>query len=218
MDYDIPDSNVDKFMMMVRTMTKPCGIDKIPELMEAVEFLSDAVDRHMTNKDKAKKQGKSVIHNDRKVFIAIFKRRYLELFDLSYDRLITHVDGKNIAAANTLLKKHGFSCDDYLKWYFETFLTENEKFAPGNINQCCSQTFLHKFITLNKEERDTRRKKKFAENESNALLNRARKLIRETDDVDVLKKLRDAIQSFKANDIMLTEFRKIVNEIEGTEG
>ena len=211
--HPVPENNVEKFMAMVGTLAGVMGIDDIPEVSHYVDLLGEAAARHVfETHHKISPQKK--VHNDRKRFIMIFKRRYQELLDLEYKK-VTPVDGKLIHQANKELMKHNFTPDEFLQWVFEEFLVENPHFRPPTIKSVCGQYCLHNFLNEKKELRDAKKRKELDKKAGMDLIQRARGLKRiEGFSKKDNQKISKALKDYGERRIMLSELRKVVEEFE----
>jgi hypothetical protein len=209
----IPENNIEKFMGMVWVLTDAFGINDIPDILHYVELLSESTTRYVfesTHNSAPKKTS----HDSRKRFIAIFKARYAESYDLEYVKTITPIEAKLVNQLNKTLKESGFTTDDYLEWLFNDFLEENEKFRPPTIKMSCSQFIIHKFIVDNAELKETRKNKEIEKKISLDLISRARVLLRGGLPKDDDKKTREILKEYGDRNIMLAEFKTYVEELE----
>lgn len=209
----VSENREQRFMGVVYVLANEFGIDDIPSIYHHVELLGQAVARHVFEQNHKMSPQKKV-HSDRKRFIAIFKRRYIESYDLEYTRKVTPVEGKQINQANKMLLGDGFTPDEYLEWLFDDFLVENPKFSPPTIKSSCSHFTLHQFLVANKERRVAKKRQEQDRISGMDLITRARGLLRGELEAGEIKKLKDALKSYSEKDIMLSEFRKIVEAIE----
>lgn len=211
----VPEDNVDRFMGTVWSLVGPFGIDEVPEVYHYVELLGQAVERHAFERTHKMSPQKKV-HADRSQFIAIFKQRYLQLTDLEYKRRITPVEGKMVHQVNKTLQKHGFESADYLKWLFEDyFLDEGREFVPPTLRQILADYFVHKFIVKNRELAVERRQVEVKRKDATDLANRARVLMRsEGVSSEDKKRLQESVKRYGSGDIMISEVRGLVEEIE----
>ena len=141
----VPDDPVQGFSMTVYLLAHQLGIDKIPDVFNYVEMLTESCARHVFEQQhKVPPQRKE--DKDRKTFIVVFKARYLQLTDFEYDRTVTGVDAKLIKQVNKKLADKSFTIDEYLAWIFDAFLDENPEFCPPSIKWVCSSFVMEKFI------------------------------------------------------------------------
>jgi len=204
-------------MGVVYVLATEFGIEDMQEVYHYVELLGEAVARHVfeeTHKVSPQKK----VHQDRKRFIAIFKRRYAELLDLEYAKKVTPVEMKLVNQANRFLLKEGFTTDEFLAWVFDDFLVDNPNFQPPTMKSLCSQFVLHSFLAANQTIREAKKRQELDRKVGMDLIQRARGLIRGGIGEDHEKKLKKALQGYGDRDIMLSEFRKVVEELEATYG
>jgi hypothetical protein len=216
--HPLPSNNPEKFMAMVYVLADTMGIDDIPNVYHYVELLGDAVARHsFETHHKVSPQKK--VHNDRKRFIAIFKTRYQQLLDLEYTKTVTPAEAKLINQTNRALLKESFTVDDFLKWVFEDFLVENPKFRPPTIKSVCAQYCLHSFIDANQALREAKKRQEIDKKAGLDLIQRARGL-RRMKDIDKKddERLKEVLEDYSKRRIMLSEFRKVVEDLEATYG
>ena len=211
----VSENGPERFMSVVYVLAREFGIDEFPQVYHYVELLGDAVNRHVFEQHHKMSPQKKV-HNDRRRFIAIFKTRYQQFLDLEYAKKVTPVDAKLINQANRGLLKEGFTPDEYLTWVFDTFLVDNPNFSPPTIKSLCSQFILHSFFTENKELREAKKRQERQKKEGLDLIQRARGLLREALSEADEKKVRKAVKDYSSRDIMLSEFRKVVEKLEAT--
>jgi uncharacterized protein YeeX (DUF496 family) len=156
------------------------------------------------------------VHADRKRFIAIFKTRYAQSFDLEYTKSITPAEGKLINQVNKELLKNGFTADDYLKWIFDDFFIDNDNLGVPTAKSICSQWFLHTFLNANREIKEARKRQELDKKAGLDLIQRARGLIRCDMESKDVKKVSESMKDYGERRIMLSEFRKVVETLEST--
>jgi hypothetical protein len=210
----VSEDRIERFFGLVANLAGVCEVEAEPEIYHYVELLGEAVARYSFQKThKASPQKK--VHDDRTKFIAIFKSRYRMEMDLEYSKKITPIEGKIINQINKLLMAEGFSCEDFLGWFFETFLVENPKFKPPTIKSICSQFIVHSFLAANREVSGLKKKEEVVKKDGMDLIGRARVVMR-TEGVapETLAKLREALKGYSDRRIMLPEFRAVVETAE----
>jgi hypothetical protein len=212
---EIPEDKVERFWVMVLMFAQEMGIENHKDIYHNVELLGKAVERYLVERNLPTSPQKKV-SQERAKFISIFKRRYVELTDYEYERVITGADSKLMNQVNKKLKECGFDCDDYLKWMFEDFLPDNPKFCPPVIKQVCAGWYMEKFLYEHRELAHSRKKDKIRMSESSDLLNRCRALIRkEGQSKDVISDIKISLENYKKNAISLEELRTKVQNWEG---
>ena len=204
-------------MGVVYILAMEFGIDEVSEVYHYVELLGEAVARHVFEKHHHMSPQKRV-SVDRKRFLAIFKTRYQQQLDLEYSKKFTPVELKLVNQANKVLLQEGFTPDDFLAWIFEEFLVDNPKFNPPTVKSLCSQFILHSFLNENRELKDSRKRQELDRKAGMDLIQRARGLLRGKMGDDDKKKVREVLEGYGEQRIMLSELRKVVEGFESTYG
>ena len=101
------------------------------------------------------------ITSEKRRFIALFKKKFLEYSGFSYNSPITPVNQCNIARLITDLKQEGGSYSEFLEWLFDDFLTveSNKSFwgDPPEINKICCAAMIRKYLFAMKDTLRIRR-------------------------------------------------------------
>jgi len=137
---------------------------------------------------------KQAVVNKEARFIAIFKERYARKHGVAYQQKIT---GKNFNMIKSLLPKLDEKAIDYKRyvdWFFDVFVENNAKFAPGNIGVAVSLFMLDEFFYAVKNELVARKVEIEVKAEKDALLDRSQDLRR---NFPKDRELRDEIKAFK---------------------
>jgi hypothetical protein len=209
----VPEDHIERFWSIILSMVEPFGVDKVPGVFRQVEALGQSVERYQVEK-RFNVSPKKRIHADRKQFIAIFKSRYLQLTDFEYSRAITGIDGRMIGQVCKELQKREIEIAFYLKWLFEEFLVDNEKFCPPTFKFACSALAWEKFLFTNRERLKSQKQEDKATKEALEYIQRARVLIRNATDSGERKKITETIKAFGDGRIMIAELRKFVERRE----
>lgn len=209
----VSSDKVERFMGVVYVLAEEFGINDIDEVYHYVELLGEAAARYSFEQSHKMSPQKKV-HSDRKRFIAVFKTHYEQTYDLEYTKKIAPTEGKLIHQANKMLSNEGFTADEYLKWVFDQFIPDNSGLGIPTIKSVCSHWFLHSFITSNQELRKAKKRREMSRKEGMDLIQRARGLLRgEISEADQ-KNLKVSLKKYGDRDIMLSDFRKTVQELE----
>ena len=207
----VPENKLERFMGLVYSLAEPFGVTELPEVYHYVELLGQAIERQIVEASFVGSPKNRKVA-DRKKFISIFKARYLHLTDLEYPRAITGVDATLMSQVSKMLDDNGLLIDDFLKWLFESFLTENEKFCPPTIKLSCSGFIIEKFLYENKDKIKKRKEEQLEQKSILDLIGRARVLIREfADDEENKENVKKVLINYREGCIILGAFR---NEIE----
>lgn len=84
----------------------------------------------------------------KKRFLALFKKKHLEVCDMKFTEPVTPVNQVNITRVINELKAVGGRYEEFIEWFFDDYCTleENKKFMPPEINYICSNHVLKKYI------------------------------------------------------------------------
>jgi hypothetical protein len=202
-------------MGQVYLMAELCGIDRVPDVYRYVELLGEKIGEHIFEKTH-KISPRTKQTKERKRFIAVWKSRYEQTYDLEYGRSISQAEGKLIRQANDKLAEFGFTADEYLAWLFEEFLPENPRLCPPQIKMFCGIHFLNAFLDANREIREARMRQEVDKAVGLDLIARSRVLMRSEGQLlkSERQNVREAVKKYGDKDIMLHEFRKIIEGFE----
>lgn len=96
-----------------------------------------------------------------KKYIAIFKSRYLELTDFACEE---NVNGTMFVIIGGVVKKlmdSGSSVEEYLGWFYDTFLAANQRLCPPGLSLSVTDWVLKKFLYEMKDRLKVRKKDAF---------------------------------------------------------
>jgi len=210
---EIPEDKVERFWVLVLMFAQEMGIEDHKDVYHNVELLGKSVERHIVERNLPISPQKKVSRS-RATFIAIFKKRYLQLTDCEYTRIITAAEGKLINQINKSLRERDFDCNDYLRWLFEDFLPDNKRLCPPSIKQICARFYVDKFFFEYKDEAKERKTTKLKQSESEDLANRCRALVRGPAQ-KIKDEIRKVVSDYKDGKIFLEDLRKKVETWEG---
>lgn len=214
---EIPSHNhpFQRFMAIVDVTAEQFGVAESISVTNCLNELRAAVEKHVVETSSGVEKQQRLLEMEKRKFIAVFKARYLQFTDLEFTRMITPTDGRLIKQTVKHLNERGFTADDYLKWCFETFYPENQKFCPPSIKQACSSFILERFwfehADVIKSKRESEKRKKIALD----YISRGRVLIRsKPDDAEWKEKIKKILKDFKEGRIMLDEMVRKIKELE----
>ena len=207
----VSSEKLESFITVIKEMAKAIDLDRSPEIMRRVEMLIEEAERESFQRRAGYQKKKK---SDIPKFIQIFKTRYLELTDLEYDRPVSPSDGKLVKELCFKLEKHEQDVDCYLKWLFNDWLPENEKFIPPNLKTSCSQFIQDRFFYEFKDKIKNDKAKKCENLEGTDLINRAKVLIRTVDSDEVKVKIRSVVSDFANQQMALMDFKKAIENFE----
>jgi len=203
----IEPDNFKRFRMWLIEMEDVYGVGKVKDIHHHVSLLIESLDRHIFESSTPKKSSQM---NGIRTFIAIFSSRYRIMTDYDYNRKVSSVDVKTIETLIKELEKVGCNSEDYLRWFFEEFLPENEKLCPPTIGLACSKFSLSKFLYTNRGEIKKREEKALLFAAEKDLFNRSKVLFEKTED----SKIRIWSEQYRSGSITLEEWRKNIIESE----
>lgn len=180
----------------------------------------DAV-KTMTGKDDDSDES---IRSEKKRFVAVFRKKYLEYAKMEHTEPISPVSQCNIARVLERLKNEGGNYVEFLEWFFYDFLSieENkEKWgSPPVLNQMCSNFILNKYLFKMKDTLRIRKENISQEATRTMLLEIAFPMQKRILDDAFAQKIIDfdnkVIAATKFFSLM-TAFAKKHNDIEGIE-
>lgn len=100
------------------------------------------------------------IAQEKKNFVSVFKRLYLECVDFDFKEPITPINQVNISRVIEDLKNEGGSYVEFLEWFFLDFCSiesNKQKYMPPQINLMCSNFIVSKYLFKMKDELKVRK-------------------------------------------------------------
>jgi hypothetical protein len=193
--HPIEPDNYKRFKVWVIEMAEMYGVVAAKDVQHHVALLVEAVDRAIYETENKRTTNTTPIRR----FIAMFHNHYRILTDYEYGRRITGVENKTIESLVTELTKVNCDVEDYLKWFFEAFLPNNEKMCPPTIGLACSKFSLGKFLYEHKDEIRRRENKAVLYAAERDLYSRSKALFGQTND----SKIRIWSEQYRAGSITL---------------
>ena len=212
----VPEGRKQQFILMMELAAEITEVNEIPQVAHHIKLTREAVERSIFEDTHSVSPAKKLTA-DTKKYVAIFRQRYLQLTDLEYARQITPIDGKTMKMVAKELTAVGFEVEEYLKWLFDEFLSENPKFCPPNIKWTGSAFVLDKFLYENRQKMREKRDAETRKVEMLDLINRARALMRgflAAGRVEDKEKVKDILKKHRDEGIMVTEFRGLIEGFE----
>jgi hypothetical protein len=188
-----------RFRLWLLEMEDVYGVGSIKDIHHHVDLLIASLDRHIFESENPKKSQMT----DVRAFIAIFSNCYRIMTDYEYNRKISSVDVKTIEVVTQELAKSNCGAEDYLRWFFDEFLPENEKMCPPTIGLACSKFSLSKFLYRYRDEIKKRDEKALLFTAERDLYNRAKVLFEKTND----SKIRIWTEQYRSGAITLDDLR-----------
>lgn len=209
----VPENRLARFMPTIWMIAEALGVDKIPSACHYLQLCGEEIDRHQFNANHQVSSNQRV-NADRNKFIAVFKTKYLELTDREYMRP-TDVEGRIIGQIIESLSAEGLTVDDFLKWFFDSFLKECPRFVPPTIKISSSRFVLEKFFYENRELVKQRKNDEIRNKEFLDLVNRGRALIRMSKTKEEAEVIKNILRNYRDGRIIgLDALRKLIVEQE----
>ena len=106
------------------------------------------------------KDNEQPLTKEKRIFIAIFKQKYLENIDLVYDKQLTPPVNAILTRTIEKLLSEGTNSQEFLEWLWGEFFTmeRNKKYLPPDIAFVCSSWIVDKFLFLKKDSLRVRKK------------------------------------------------------------
>jgi hypothetical protein len=188
------------------------GITDNADVNNACVLLDEALTRAIyetQNGIDAKKPKQK--QNLKRKYVAIFKTRYLQWTDNEYYKVITQQDMASLTHLLDSLEEWQFTVDEYLSWFFDVFGPANKEImSPPSIGLSYSNFTKQKFYLEHREEVKNRADNLRITKEVADLTARARTVYRTSKDSSILT----SIQNYREGKILLSQFRKDIDEFE----
>lgn len=134
-----------------------------PELSQALTMAFNQIKVHdaILNTGVGElKENQTPLSKERKIFIAIFKQRYLQNIDLKYDKPLNVTTNAILTKTLQKLLTEGTNSQEFLEWLWTDFfvLEKNKKYLPCDIAFVCNSWIVDKFLYLKKDSLRIRKK------------------------------------------------------------
>lgn len=176
--------------------------DKLTEMANEIR-VADMMEKHGV----ATTSSADPIHDERKIFIVVFKEKFLEYADFRYEEKITAINGQQIYRVCKRLINEGSSAREYLDWFFDDFASyeANKKFMPPTIGLMVQTWIVDKFIFQVKDNLKMRKRDVGELAVKNAVMALATKALEQYQDKD----LGEKILEYSRGRITLSHFSKL---------
>lgn len=133
------------------------------------------------------------INKDKKAFIAIFQKKYVELCDMKYHDKLGPIELNNIVNTIKEMKSEGSNYVEFIEWFFDDWLTieDNKKFIPPSIAFICKRFIRDKFLYQMKDTLKLRKKDMDNQAVKNMLLEIALPMAERTKSKEFTQKIVD---------------------------
>jgi hypothetical protein len=204
--HPVDQNNFKRFRLWLLEMVEMYGVASSKEVNRQVSLLTEALDRHIFESTNPKK----VSVTPSRKFIAIFNSLYRILTDYDYKKVVSSVEVKNIESFLSKLNEVGVSSDEYLNWFFNVFLPDNQKLCPPTISMSCSNFIWTKFLFEHKDELKKREKQAILLTAERDLYRRAKELLEKTSD----EKISIWTKQYRSGAITMDQWREYLSEFE----
>lgn len=130
---------------------------------------------------------------DKKAFFALFKRKYVETCDMSYNDPMDVVTQVNIARVIETIHKEGGNYVEFIEWFFDDWLSleQNKKYIPPSVNLMCKNFVVTKYLYEMKDTLKMRKREMDEQGVRNMLLEIALSMAKRTGSKEFSEKILD---------------------------
>ena len=106
------------------------------------------------------KSNETPLSKQKKIFIAVFKQRYLQNIDLKYEKPLNVTTNAILTKTLQKLLSQGTNSQEFLQWLWTQFFTlqKNKRYLPCDIAFVCNSWIVDKFLYLKKESLRVRKR------------------------------------------------------------
>jgi len=151
---------------------------------------------------------------NQQLFIKIFRDRYLEFTDLTYDDAITPVHRLNIKNVITKLKEKGATISEYLEWFFDDWCTKekNKELMPPGIGLCLKGSIVNAFLYQKADDLRIREQQLRKQHVSNQIYDIAVSLYERHKDEEIVQEFAQKLVDFRHEKVTPTHFVRVMAE------
>lgn len=207
-------SLIDQIKMHIMMWTEDDEYKKLsPQLKQAITMANNELKIRQAMIEcgaSELKPDETPVSKQRRIFIAIFKQKYLQFVDLKYEKQLTPVANKVLTTTIQKLLQQGSNSQQFLEWLWNDFFTmqRNKKYLPCDIIFACSDWIVDKFLYKHKEQLRVRKKDMIETGLKNKVIEVALQFMRNTQE----KELGQKILVFSRGEMTLTKFVGIFNK------
>jgi hypothetical protein len=197
--------------------------NRLPKtIQDGINFLVDASEVEAQNAElkkqysKNKNIGKSKESNKRKMYLAIYKQKYLELTDLNCEEVFNGTTNVILLTYINKLEKEGATISEYLNWVFDDFLStdKGEKFLPPRINITMGDFMYKNFMFANKDRLKVRKQDIQESHLKVEVMKVGLDVFKETQDSELAKRLDSLSSGRSTSKKVFTFLLKIAEKLE----
>jgi len=159
------------------------------------------------------------LKNERKIFIVMFKEKFLEYTDFKYEEVISPINGNQIGRVCKRLLEEGSSAREYLEWFYDDFarIEANKRFMPPTISFVVQTWIVDKFIFAFKDSLKRRKKDTNESKIKNVIMTIAAAHLENYPDRIVGEKILDFSRDKISLSRFYDQFRKLVQKTDDQE-
>ena len=130
---------------------------------------------------------------DKKAFFALFRRKYVETCDMTYNEPMDVMAQVVISRTIETIRKEGGNFIEFIEWFFNDWLSleQNKKYMPPSINLICKNFVVSKYLYEMKDTLKIRKKEMDEQALRNTLLEIALPFGKRSGNKDLLQKIVD---------------------------
>lgn len=198
----VSDDNYKRFHFWLIEHAKLFGVDKDPNIMNAIHIVLDAIESRLGTPDTKEKEDSNALN-----FWMLYKAKFLQCYDIQCLETLSPKLHKITKTLIEKLEQKSVDMEMYVDWLFDDFY-ENNTLSP-NLGLSLSNNVLQQFFLENKEQI----KRKLEEQRKQALydetVKRARILIREANESDK-EMLQTWVQQLRDGEISTSSFVNLI--------
>ena len=179
------------------------------DVMAALRGLERTLAQRIKDEETGGHRKRKRKNRKREKYVLIFKRKYVEQFDLQYTNNVTTGEGRGIDDVIRKLEENHLSVDEYLSWFFDAIMDRPDEVRTPRIKTTFAITFLDSFIVQSKQITKRRMREADEVTKERDLFHRLRVLVREGH-----KALVEDMKNYRNGGMTLLELQTKIEELE----
>jgi len=176
------------------------------EIYQYAKLLLGELDRYSFDQERPKK--KKISPNGK--YIMIFRQMYYVMNDREYKRNVTPVEVRSIDKMIVEIEENGSNSEEYLTWFFDEYMVQNDKLMPPTVQLSCSEYVLEKFFYKFKDRLKNRETKELFLKRESICLDSAQKLFKKNKNNEIITYLK----KYNSDEIELDELELFLKKEE----
>jgi hypothetical protein len=176
-----------------------------------IDVLCETISREITNSKGVVKHKRTSVGTEEKLFINLFKEKYLLYADLEYKTSIDSTDMVMIGDLIRKLREKSISVAQFLNWVFDVFYADkfNKKFIPS-LKYMCNHNLFANFMIQNMTRVKEQKKQEQIVNRERSVREQAKIIYRKTKNENV----KMLIEKYNEGIFSLNDFEDELKKIE----